>query len=257
MAFNEFCEEAEHEPPHRNDDWDKFSHIEVSGSIELAPMPSYERVPKRRVAPENGLLKEYDLRAALGLGEPRTTDLIRLTLGWSKLAILKTPEWDETISAENRGYSVAMSPISDWAQLPIVIDRKLKMLDRTPWDDKKHLSTDELLLNPLHPLIRSNTSRGGQIVSCETDILSNDSFHAVIVRGCLRDWGFHYDPALRDRTARKIQEMMTSIADDKGTIADTDDTADREHESRVDLIHSIMAADEAVFVRRRSRQKEF
>lgn len=218
MDFDGFYQEAM-KPPEDLSSRDRFSHIDVRGFYTLDAVPAFERrEPEDNVEPDvDGKL--YSMEAfnrSLGIGPPKITDQLEVIEMWTNSAVLRTPDYDENTDSYIHEYSIDYTPVSQWAHLPVKVNPLMELLDTSRNSD--YLTTNEPLINPNHPLVKDD----GHSLSVKIDD-GGPSFYKAIIEGCLRQWGFHYSPVVRDE---QIAEITRRIDEIDGEASEQEDNLD-------------------------------
>jgi hypothetical protein len=213
LDFVEFARESR-KPPTSMEDRHKFKCIQIEPYYELRAEPAYERIPQEDVGPDiDGKFYSSDaLFRSLGIGAPKKTNRVTLEKIWTNSAILRIPEKDEVTGYENDSYSVSYTPVCDWSHLPIHIKNTATLTDDTQLLD--FMDTDEPLLNPNHPLVKTDNSIKSRKKATIEIQEEAPSFQEAIIEGCLYEWGFHYSPMQRDEMMKHIEAETQKALDE-------------------------------------------
>lgn len=194
---------AESRLPREGDD-KELDRIEIYQMTNIEAVPAFKERAKL-VKNDDDLFGKYFGR------KPKVTGMVKIDQRWDYRALL-TEEGRKEYNGEE-SVSLSFLPISEYAHLPIVINREAVIGDVYS-SDKRYLGTDKPVLNPENPLVIASQGERGPMpykIKCESDA---PTFFDTLIRGLLWDIGFDYSPAQRDNTAASVRQSVEDLEND-------------------------------------------
>lgn len=192
MDFSAFFEASQQSTNPNND----LSYIEVNGYMKIQNVPAYERSSNPN--------KEKNI---FRIGKAKITNRYSVDIHWDSNAVLKEMRIQD--GYEVRKVGIDLSPMSEWAHLPIVIKNKIKLVDESY--HQRHTDFKESVTNPNHPLFDDQIGANNKVYSKSLEIDYTPTFHEAIILGCLNEWSFFGTPSaavqVRDDLVQQMADM--------------------------------------------------